>query len=135
VNAVTAKRCRVLVVDDEPMIAKAIRRAFPEADVVAAHSGVQALALLQTDEEFQLILCDLMMPDMSGMNVYDTLQQQRLAAAQRMVFMTGGSRMAALNDFLGTVPNRWLKKPFAIDEIRQFLPQLQPPAVAPREVS
>lgn len=106
------------------MIAKSIRRAFPNADVVAAHTGAQAIALLQGGSEFQLILCDLMMPDMTGKSVYAAIQQRCDRTAQRIVFMTGGSFLAELNDFLRAIPNRCLKKPFAIDELKKLLPAL-----------
>lgn len=106
------------------MIAKSIRRAFPKADVVAAHTGAQALALLQADSQFQLVLCDLMMPDMTGMKVYAAVQQHSAGMAQRIVFMTGGTFLPEFKEFLGTIPNRCLKKPFAIDDLRNLLPQL-----------
>jgi DNA-binding response OmpR family regulator len=110
-------------VDDEPMIAKSIRRAFPNAEVVAAHTGAQGIALLQASA-FDLVLCDLMMPDMTGMNVYVAVQRRCAETAQRIVFMTGGSFLAEVTDFLATIPNRCLKKPFAMDEIRKLLPQI-----------
>jgi CheY-like chemotaxis protein len=106
------------------MIAKSIRRAFPNVEVVAAHTGAQALTLLEAGSEFSLILCDLMMPDMTGMQVYASIERRSAETAQRIVFMTGGTFMAELSDFLATIPNRCLKKPFAIDEIRKLLPRL-----------
>jgi CheY-like chemotaxis protein len=110
-------------VDDEPMIAKSIRRALPNVEVVAAHTGAQALELLQGGPEYHLILCDLMMPDMTGMKVYMSIEQSSAPTAQRIVFMTGGAFLAELTEFLATIPNRCLKKPFAIDELRNLLPQ------------
>jgi CheY-like chemotaxis protein len=123
-DVVASKPCRVLVVDDEPMIVKSIRRAFPKADVVGAHSGAQAVEVLQGDDEFDLILCDMMMPDMTGMKVYATVQQHRAATAQRFVFMTGGTFLPELREFLSKVPNRCLKKPFSVDSLRQLLPAI-----------
>jgi len=115
---------RLLVVDDEPMIAKSIRRAFPDAEVVAAHSGAQALALLEGEPPFGIILCDMMMPDITGMGVHAALQQRSSQLAERIVFMTGAAFAGEVNAFLEGLPNRCLRKPFSMDEVRQLVGSL-----------
>lgn len=112
---------RVLVIDDEPMIAKSIRRALGGVEVVAAHSGQEALGLLATQQPFDLLLCDLMMPDMNGMDVYQAIEQRSPELVERIVFMTGGTYISALDKFLERVNNRRLKKPFSADDIRQLV--------------
>ena len=84
-------KIRALVVDDEPMLGRAITRGLKEHEVVAVTSGAEALALFQRGERFDVILCDLMMPEMPG---FDLHEQVRLVApdqADCMVFMTGGA--------------------------------------------
>jgi signal transduction histidine kinase len=114
-----ARRGRVLVVDDEPMIATAIRRTLSlEHDVVLSSAAATALQRINEGEEFDVILCDLMMPQMTGMELYDELVRTAPAQANRVVFLSGGAFTAAARAFLDDVPNPHLEKPF---DTRQLL--------------
>ncbi len=65
------RRGRILIVDDEPLVANVIRRVLAkEHDVVTAIVAREALAMCAAGEKFDLILCDLMMPVMTGMELY-----------------------------------------------------------------
>jgi CheY-like chemotaxis protein len=114
-----ARRARVLVVDDEPMIATAIRRTLGlEHDVTLASAGALALDRIARGEQFDIILCDLMMPQMTGMDLYAELKRSAPEQAERMVFLSGGAFTAAARTFLDEVPNQRLEKPF---DTRQLL--------------
>ena len=113
------RRGRVLVVDDEPMIATAIRRTLSlEHDVVLSSAAATALQRINEGEQFDVILCDLMMPQMTGMELYDELVRTAPAQADRVVFLSGGAFTAAARAFLDDVPNAHLEKPF---DTRQLL--------------
>jgi two-component system, cell cycle sensor histidine kinase and response regulator CckA len=115
-------RARALVVDDEPLVTAAIRQTLePDADVVTVTSGRDAIDLLLRDQRFDVILCDLMMPDIAGMDVYDAIRRARPGVEERFVLMTGGAFTSRARDFVAAVPNRCLDKPIDPDEIRRLV--------------
>jgi PAS domain S-box-containing protein len=107
------RRGRVLVVDDEPAICAAIRRLLaPEHDVVAAERAREALDLVVAGERFDAILCDVMMADMTGMELHGRLSAAAPSQAERMILLTGGAFTPGATEFLQRVPNARLEKPF-----------------------
>jgi signal transduction histidine kinase len=107
------RRGKVLVIDDEPMICSVVSRLLGEAhDVVSAGSVKEALARLDEDAGFDVILCDLMMPDTTGMDLHAALLVSRPALARRIVFMTGGAFTTTGREFLDSIPNARVEKPF-----------------------
>ena len=110
---------RVLVVDDEVLIGRLVQAGLAEeADVVAVTSGRAALELLQEDERFDVILSDLMMPDVTGMELHACLEANAPHLADRMVFMTGGAFTPEDRRFLDGVEGRRVAKPFSMADIR-----------------
>jgi PAS domain S-box-containing protein len=105
-------RGSVLVVDDDPTIATVLRRVLKDHDVTITSGAKQALAVLETGERFDVILSDLMMPEMSGMELHAEITSCFPEEAERMVFMSGGVFTAGANSFLDAVPNLRLEKPF-----------------------
>ena len=103
-------RGRILVVDDEPLIRKVVTFALRDHDVVAVGNGRDALACC-LDQEFDLIFCDLMMPEVSGMDLYRMLEQSCPEAVDKVVFITGGALLEDVTSFLSEVPNECLEKP------------------------
>ena len=104
---------RILTIDDEPMITRAVQRVIgAEHDVVSASSGEQALAMFREGARFDVILCDLMMPAVTGMDVYAELRRIAPEQADAMVFLTGGAFTAGAQHFLDTIANVRLEKPF-----------------------
>ncbi len=82
---------RLLVVDDDPDVSEAIHRLLAgDANVVTASGGREALDLLSRGEPFDAVLCDLMMPDVSGPELHDALAARRPEVLARTIFMTGG---------------------------------------------
>lgn len=118
------RRAAVLVVDDDRAVAASIRRVLRAHDVTLAASAEEALDRILADERFDVILSDLMMPGMSGMDLYDELARRRAPMAERMVFITGGAFTPAASAFLDRVPNRRLEKPFSPEELRAVVEKL-----------
>jgi signal transduction histidine kinase/CheY-like chemotaxis protein len=113
-------RARILVVDDEAVIASTMRRALEGHDIYVVTSGRDALELCR-GEEFDLVICDLMMPDLTGMDLYEELKKDGKGAERRIIFMTGGAFTQRARRFLASVPNSWLKKPFDVEEIQMIV--------------
>lgn len=109
----TSRPGRVLIIDDDLMIVRAIQRALEaEHKVVAVSRGRDAVALLERGETFDVIVCDLMMPEMSGMEVHEELSRIAPEQARSMIFLTGGAFTPAAQQFLDSVQNMRLDKPF-----------------------
>jgi len=112
----------VLIVDDEPMIGTTLRVLLSGIhEVAVAGSGAAAREMLEEDPGFDLILCDLMMPNVSGMELHAWLNEHNPDAARRMVFMTGGVFTEDARQFLEDVPNRRIDKPFDPDDLLRLI--------------
>jgi PAS domain S-box-containing protein len=118
------KGARVLVVDDEAPIATTLRELLaPEHEVVAATTAREAMtALAKTD--FDVVFCDLMMPGASGIELYEHLKAERPGAERRVVFMTGGAFTSRTAEFLASVDNRRVEKPFSLGLIEQIVREM-----------
>jgi PAS domain S-box-containing protein len=116
-------RPRVLIVDDEPQLAHLFKMALAgDYDVQSFTSGRTALAHLEESEPYDLILCDLMMADVSGMKLYEELRRLMPGRERALVFMTGGVFDPQVGAFLASVPNDCVDKPFDIrTEVRRRL--------------
>jgi CheY-like chemotaxis protein len=113
------RRGRVLIVDDEPMIGHLVRRALgTEHDVTALTSAVEALDRIRSGERYDVILSDLMMPRMTGMDFYSALGDVAPDLVERIIFLTGGSFTPRARTFLEEAPNVRLEKPFDVPALR-----------------
>jgi PAS domain S-box-containing protein len=113
---------RVLVIDDESMIASVIERVLrPQHEVHVAKDAAGALALLTRGERFDVILCDMMMPAMSGVDFFHEVQRMDPEIAGSIVFVTGGAFTAAARAFLESIPNARVEKPFDALELRSIV--------------
>ena len=121
VPAPKARRARVLAVDDEPQVLRSIQRALGAHEVVVADCGRDALSRLATDQAFDVILCDLMMGDMTGMDLHAELHRRSTDLAARIVFMTGGVFTDGVRDFLAGVSNACIEKPFDLVALRAMV--------------
>jgi PAS domain S-box-containing protein len=121
-GASSPTRGRILVTDDEPFVRAAVARLLRrEHDVVEAASGREAAALLATDDRFDVILTDLVMPEVSGMDFYEGLSSTRPDLAARVVFMTGGVFTERAVRFLERHPNIRIEKPIDSASLRQVI--------------
>ena len=110
-------RGRVLVVDDDAHVASAIAAALEGHEVTVVWSGQAALAQCRA-ETFDCILCDVMMPDVSGLDVVEALRRDGRSMDRRVVFITGGAVTASARAALARVPNRILEKPLDLRALR-----------------
>ncbi|MGZ3420874.1 MAG: hybrid sensor histidine kinase/response regulator [Polyangiales bacterium] len=119
-------RRRILVIDDEPLVVSMIARTLGDRhDVVGEVTARDGLARA-LDEPFDLVLCDLMMPELSGMELHAQVAKKRPGLEQKFVFVTGGSFTRAAREFLDAVPNGRIMKPFSSSDLEPWL--LHPPA-------
>ena len=116
-----ARRASVLVVDDEPALGSSIRRALRHHDVTAVLTAKDALALLAAGRTFDVVLSDLMMPGMSGMQLYEAIGRLHPEMARKVVFLTGGAFTPEANAFLDRVDNQRIDKPFDSEVLRKLV--------------
>jgi signal transduction histidine kinase len=117
-------RARILVIDDEPLMGRVIRAALtPTHDVVVVSRATEAFERLAADPNFDLVLCDLVMPDVGGPEVYATLSERWPRLAKRVIFMTGGAFTPATKEFLSRGETPLLAKPFHVEELTALVRQ------------
>jgi PAS domain S-box-containing protein len=107
----TGASVRALVVDDEPRLAELVRIMLGGERVVTATSGADAIELLRAGE-FDVIVCDLHMADLSGIDVYEHLEREARGRERRMLFMTGGAVGERAQQFVKRSGCPVLEKPF-----------------------
>jgi DNA-binding NtrC family response regulator len=119
---VSAQSARLMVIDDEPMLGQTLQLAFQDQhEVLVVSNGRRALDLLESDSAFDLILCDLMMPETSGMVVWKSLRERHPEMLSRFVFMTGGAFTDETRDFLERYDGPRLEKPFNVRQVEALL--------------
>ncbi|MFT3695633.1 MAG: PAS domain S-box protein [Kofleriaceae bacterium] len=117
--APVATAARVLVIDDEAAVGRALRMLLaPDNDVTVAATVHEALDLLIGGTPFDAILCDLMMPDISGVELYGRLVETAPWCVSKIVFMTGGAFTQQARDFLANLGRPYLDKPFTESQLR-----------------
>ena len=109
----SVRRGRILIVDDEILIVRVLKRILSKKhDVEALSSAKEALAMCSAGRKFDLILCDLMMPDMTGMEFHRELSLVDPEQVNKMIFLTGGTFTDSARQFLSGSPKEYLEKPF-----------------------
>ncbi len=113
-------RMQVLVIDDEGLMTKVVERILSKDghEVVCFSDARVALVHLEASAAPDLILCDLMMPELTGMEFHERLEASQPELARRVVFVTGGATTAHAREFLQRVPNGRLAKPFSAAALR-----------------
>jgi CheY-like chemotaxis protein len=124
-------RGKLLIIDDEPIVLNVLGRALRDHDVQCLTGAREALELIEKGERFDLIFTDLMMPTMTGMEFYEKLLLRDPDLARRTVFLTGGPLGSQFEDFLRTVPNRMISKPFDVGRLRDTVQQMLRAQAAP----
>jgi DNA-binding NtrC family response regulator len=122
---------RVLIIDDEVTIRIALRRFFSRMgwDVEEAANGASALDMLDHDGEpatrrFSLVVSDLRMPGLSGMEMYDRLKSRRPEVLDRLIFSTGDLVSEEAAEFVRTTDCVVLQKPFELAALRELVERL-----------
>ncbi|MBI3184187.1 MAG: response regulator [Myxococcales bacterium] len=114
-------RSRILVIDDEVRICRAVARMLLEHEVLGAEGGRAGLEILSSDQRFDLVLCDVRMPDVGGLEVYEAVSARWPELASRFVFITGGGYSDRIRTQLEALANPKLEKPFEAEAVRQLL--------------
>lgn len=116
------RRARVLVIDDDVAIAGAIKRLLSSDHEVRVVQGAKlAMELFVAGDRFDVILCDLMMPQVTGMDLYAWLFRLDRQQVARIVFMTGGAFTPTARAFLDGVTNQRIEKPFEVQGLRALV--------------
>ena len=114
------RRARILIVDDELQLAQLLGELLAGHEVSVASRGRDALERLER-APFDVIFCDMMMPDLGGAEIYQTVRQRWPGLERRIVFMTGGAFSTQARAFLESVDNPCLEKPFNLPAIHQAI--------------
>ena len=110
--------CRVLVIDDEPLMMRALRYILgPSYEVTFVRGSVMAKDLLQTGARFDVILCDLMLEEITGMSLARELEETNPSMAQRLIFMTSGAYTPRSREFIENRRRPVISKPFDRDQL------------------
>jgi signal transduction histidine kinase/CheY-like chemotaxis protein len=115
---------RILVIDDDHGIRRAMTRMLKAHEVVSAGSGAEAQKILRADQAFDLLLCDVIMPGMSGVALHEWIAATYPDLADRVVFVTGGAFTPASRDYLAKVDNLNVDKPIAWAELRKTVGEM-----------
>jgi CheY-like chemotaxis protein len=118
---VRPSRPRVLIVDDDPAVGRSFARVLAaEAEVDVAGSSAEALDRIERGESFDLVVCDVMMPGMTGPQLFDRVKALNPVTAAAFVFVTGGATREEESRMRATGA-RCLSKPLAMETVRQLL--------------
>ena len=118
-------RGRVLIIDDEPAMCRSLKSLLLDRHDVTTTLGAQeALGVLGAGAPFDVVLCDLMMPGFTGMELFARLMKDQPGLEQRMIFMTGGAFTAEARVFLAERANLRLQKPFTSTELEAAIQQV-----------
>jgi CheY-like chemotaxis protein len=116
-----ARPARILVIDDDLFVADAIAVELAEHECVVASNGQHALQILEREAPFDVLLCDVMMPVMSGPELHKHLERTNPELASRMIFMSGATFGVNTGRFMRVVPNPCLEKPFDFEILRSMI--------------
>ncbi len=118
----TTERGRILVVDDEPALCALIKRALgAELDVDTVYSAHDALHRIDSGERYDVILCDVVMPEITGIELHRRLSVEAPSQGERVVFISGGVLTLEMRSYLDGCGNGLLTKPLEFDKLRQTI--------------
>jgi CheY-like chemotaxis protein len=122
VASAPTQRMRLLVIDDDPLVARAVARSLSEEhDAELSGDARDALERIARGERYDVILCDLMMPDLTGMDFYREVVRIAPDLATRIVFMSGGIYTPRARAFVEAFPNRCIEKPPDAAKLREIV--------------
>ena len=126
VKLADSPRLRVLVIDDEQGYARTLAKMLDAHDVDVAFSGRDALQQLAA-RRYDMALCDVMMPDVTGIQLYQQLREAHDPIADHFLFMTGGVSTPEAQQFLEKLgTERWVAKPIAMADLRRLVVEIAP---------
>jgi CheY-like chemotaxis protein len=123
--ASATSRARVLVIDDEPAVGRTIAKLLGDHDVTISTEASTVLSRLRGGADYDVIICDLMMPGMTGFELHAALADLVPTLARRMVFLTGGAFTARARAFMDSTPCRCLEKPVLPQALRDVVDEVR----------
>ncbi len=119
------RRACILVVDDEPLVAAAIADTLglEGYEVEMAKNGREALKKIAA-RSYDLILCDLLMPELDGVGLYRELERQQPSLLQRLAFVSGSTEVPEYASFCERTAVTLLSKPFALADLHRLVHRL-----------
>jgi PAS domain S-box-containing protein len=116
------RRHRVMLVDDEPMVVQTMERLLRrDYDITVALCGQDAIAHITGGARFDAIVSDVMMPNMTGIELIEELQRLAPDQAQRLIFLSGGAFTAEARERLAELGAPQLEKPVTAKELRAWV--------------
>lgn len=117
---------RVLVIDDEQPLLRSYQRILQKTfEVTLFGRATEAVELLRHDRDFDVILCDLLMPEMNGAGFYEAVAELAPELLERIVFCSGGPVVPDLHKFIASVDNVRLEKPIGVHELRAIIAEVR----------
>ncbi len=117
---------RVLMIDDEITLLRSYERGLRKLfDVVAAPGGKPALEILERDRSFDVIVCDVMMPQINGAGVFAYIEAEAPELVPRVIFCTGGPVRPELASWLAATTNVQLAKPVDLHLLRSTIARVR----------
>jgi CheY-like chemotaxis protein len=120
----------VLVIGDDGGAPRILRRLLDVQDVVTASDGRRALAILEKDADFDLLLCDPVMPDPTGVEFWSEVVFKHPALIDRIVFVTHGAQSTGDEAFLSSGAVQVLREPYSLESLRRLIAEHVEGAVA-----
>jgi CheY-like chemotaxis protein len=118
-------RHRVLIIDDEELLIRSFARILGrDHDITALSSATEALRLAATGESWDVILCDLQMPVVDGVEFFERLHRTRPDLTARVAFVTGGAFTPRAQSFLEHNTRPTAQKPVEPDGLRALVRQI-----------
>lgn len=119
------RKMRILIIDDEEAMCRTLQMGLGDTNIVdTANTGREGLDLIEKNDDYDVILCDLMLPDLPGPDVYREATRATPQLAPKFIFMTGGAFTQRSKAFLQEVKNVRLEKPFLLSELETVLAEL-----------
>lgn len=116
------KTPKVVIIEDEQHLLEALRDQFEDSyDVKVFSSMDEALAWLDEEHSYDVIISDLNLPQKTGRDLYQHLKEKGHGAEKKIIFMTGGIFTAELSEWFASIPNYKFQKPFNINKLRELL--------------
>lgn len=110
----------ILIIDDEPLVAKTLGRLLKPHSVRIIEPSASALETV-CEGPYDLIFCDLMMPGVSGQELYTSVCEKKPEVAKQFVFITGGAFSGSCEEFLAQNSVRVLYKPFDRNALQEIV--------------
>lgn len=116
-------RDSIMVVDDDPLMCDVLEAMLSTDYEVSAFTSPRAALATMLESDVDLILCDVMMPELSGIDLYEKLARDRPELAKRLIFLTGGAFTERARMFLDRIARPVLSKPFSRRELVSTIEQ------------